>query len=107
MYVDNYEFKDWMQKLLDKLDEVGKDVKSLQTNPQVMPNDKLLDNQDLCLLFKVSIRTLQRLRSKNELPYMLISGKVYYRASDVRKFIKERFNAVMLRNFEKQFGEKK
>ena len=38
---------------------------------------------------------------------MLISGKVYYRASDVRAFIKERFNAVMLRNFEKQFGEKK
>lgn len=107
MYVDNYEFKDWMQKLLDKLEEVGKDVKSLQTNPEVMPGDKLLDNQDLCLLFKVSIRTLQRLRSKNELPYMLISGKVYYRASDVRKFIKERFNAVMLRNFEKQFGEKK
>ena len=107
MYVDNYEFKDWMLKLLDKLEEVGKDVKSLQTNPEVMPNDKLLDNQDLSLLFKVSIRTLQRLRSKNKLPYMLISGKVYYRASDVRAFIKERFNAVMLRNFEKQFGEKK
>jgi len=49
MYVDNYEFKDWMQKLLDKLEGVGKDVKSLQTNPEVMPNDKLLDNQDLCL----------------------------------------------------------
>ena len=48
MYVDNYEFKDWMQKLLDKLEGVGKDVKSLQTNPEVMPNDKLLDNQDLC-----------------------------------------------------------
>lgn len=43
MYVDNYEFKDWMQKLLDKLEEVGKDVKSLQTNPEVMPGDKLLD----------------------------------------------------------------
>lgn len=40
MYVDNYEFKDWMQKLLDKLDEVGKDIKSLQTNPEVMPGDK-------------------------------------------------------------------
>ena len=24
MYVDNYEFKDWMQKLLDKLEGVGK-----------------------------------------------------------------------------------
>nr|WP_250713566.1 helix-turn-helix domain-containing protein [Bacteroides fragilis] len=90
MYVDNYEFKDWMQKLLDKLEEVGKDVKSLQTNPEVMPNDKLLDNQDLCLLFKVSTRTLQRLRSKKLLPFMMISGKAYYRASDVREFIKVR-----------------
>ena len=85
-----------MQKLLDKLDEVGKDVKSLQTNPQVMPNDKLLDNQDLCLLFKVSTRTLQRLRSKKLLPFMMISGKAYYRASDVREFIKERFDLASL-----------
>ena len=45
--------------------------------------------------------------SINELHYMLISGKVYYRASDVRQFIKERFNTTTLRNFEKQFGEKK
>ena len=87
MYVDNYEFKDWMQKLLDKLEEVGKDVKSLQTNPEVMPNDKLLDNQDLCLLFKVSTRTLQRLRSKKLLP-----------------FIKERFDVGTLRKFEKEHG---
>ena len=104
MYVDNYEFKDWMQKLLEKLEEVGKDVKSLQTNPQVMPNDKLLDNQDLCLLFKVSTRTLQRLRSKKLLPFMMISGKAYYRASDVREFIKERFDVGTLRKFEKEHG---
>ena len=108
MYIENYDFKEWMQKLFDKLDELCKDVRILRNADKVLSeDDNLLDNQDLCLLFKVSIRTLQRLRSKNELPYMLISGKVYYRASDVRKFIKERFNAVMLRNFEKQFGEKK
>ncbi len=91
MYVDNYKFKDWMQKLLDKLEKADKDVKSLQTNPEVMPGDKLLDNQDLCLLFKVSTRTLQRLRSKKLLPLMMISGKAYYRTSDVREFINERF----------------
>ena len=108
MYIENYDFKEWMQKLFDKLDELCKDVRILCNADKVLPeDDNLLDNQDLSLLFKVSIRTLQRLRSKNELPYMLISGKVYYRASDVRAFIKERFNAVMLRNFEKQFGEKK
>lgn len=107
MYVDDYEFKDWMQKLLDKLYEVGKDVKSLQTNPEVMPGDKLLDNQDLCLLFKVSIKTLQRYRAMGVLPYFTISGKVYYRASDVRKFIKERFNVITLRKFEKEHSKDK
>lgn len=108
MYIENYDFKEWMQKLFDKLDELCKDVRALRNADKVLPeDDNLLDNQDLSLLFKVSIRTLQRLRSKNKLPYMLISGKVYYRASDVRAFIKEWFNAVMLRNFEKQFGEKK
>lgn len=106
MYIENYDFKEWMQKLFDKLDELCKDVRILRNADKVLSeDDNLLDNQDLCLLFKVSIRTLQRLRSKNELPYMLISGKVYYRASDVRKFIKERFNAVMLRNFENSLGK--
>ena len=108
MYIENYDFKEWMQKLFDKLDELCKDVRVLRNADKVLPeDDNLLDNQDLCLLFKVNIRTLQRLRSRNELPYMLISGKVYYRASDVRQFIKERFNTTTLRNFEKQFGEKK
>ena len=108
MYIENYDFKEWMQKLFEKLDELCKDVRALRNADKVLPeDDNLLDNQDLCLLFKVNIRTLQRLRSRNELPYMLISGKVYYRASDVRQFIKERFNTTTLRNFEKQFGEKK
>ena len=107
MYVDNYEFKDWMQKLLDKLEEVGKKVKSLQTNPEVMPGDQLLDNQDLCLLFKVSTRTLQRLRSKKMLSFMMISEKTYYPTSDVREFIKERFDVGTLRKFEKEHGTDK
>jgi len=107
MYIDKSEFAEWMEKLLRKLDEVGKDVKSLQTNPEVMPNDKLLDNQDLCLLFKVSTRTLQRLRSKKLLLFMMISGKAYYRASDVRDFIKERFDVGTFHKFEKEYGTDK
>ena len=59
------------------------------------------------LLFKVSTRTLQRLRSKKLLPFMMISGKAYYRASDVREFIKERFDVGTLRKFEKEHGANK
>lgn len=108
MYVENNEFSEWMQKLFTKLEELCKDVRVLRSADKVLPeDDNLLDNQDLCLLFKVSIKTLQRYRAMGVLPYFTISGKVYYRATDVREFIKERFNAITLRKFEKEHGAKK
>ena len=98
MYIENNEFGEWMQKLYAKLEELCKDVRVLRNADRVLPeDDNLLDNQDLCLLFKVSIKTLQRYRAIGALPYFTISGKVYYKASDVREFIKERFSVTTLR----------
>ena len=108
MYIDNDDFSVWMQKLYAKLEELCKDVRVLRNADRVLPeDDNLLDNQDLCLLFKVSIKTLQRYRAIGALPYFTISGKVYYKASDVREFIKERFSATTLRQFEKEHSTKK
>lgn len=108
MYIENDDFSVWMQKLYAKLEELCKDVRVLRNADRVLPeDDNLLDNQNLCLLFKVSIKTLQRYRAIGVLPYFILSGKVYYRASDVRAFIKERFNAVTLRKFEKEHCAKK
>lgn len=59
IYIENYDFKEWMQKLFDKLDEFYKDVRALYTADKVLPeDDSSLDNQDLCLLSEVSIKTL-------------------------------------------------
>ena len=79
MYIENDDFSVWMQKLYAKLEELCKDVRVLRNADRVLPeDDNLLDNQDLCLLFKVSIKTLQRYRAIGALPYFTISGKVYY-----------------------------
>ena len=57
MYIDNDDFSVWMQKLYAKLEELCKDVRVLRNADKVLPeDDNLLDNQDLCLLFKVSIK---------------------------------------------------
>ena len=70
MYIENDEFGEWMQKLYAKLEELCKDVRVLRNADRVLPeDDNLLDNQDLCLLFKVSIKTLQRYRAIGALPY--------------------------------------
>ena len=82
MYIDNENFEKWMERLSKKLTEIGQDLKSLINTDTIFDeNDKILDNQDLAFLLKVSFRTLQRYRASGKLPYFMISHKTYYRAS--------------------------
>jgi predicted site-specific integrase-resolvase len=69
---------------MDKPDE--------QANVQTIDGERLYDNQDLCLLFNICRRTLQRYRTQGWLPYKRIDQKAYYTESDVKKFIEERAN---------------
>ena len=65
MYIDNENFDKWMEQLSKKLSEIGQDLKSLINTDNVLDeNDKILDNQDLAFLLKVSFRTLQTLSGK-------------------------------------------
>lgn len=90
MYIDNENFEKWMATLSKKLTEIGQDLKSLINTDTVLDeNEKLLDNQDLAFLLKASFRTLQRYRAKGKLPYFTIGRKTYYRASDIRAFVRE------------------
>ena len=103
MYVDNENFDKWMERLSKKLTEVGQDLKSLINTDKVMgENDKLLDNQDLAFLLKVSFRTLQRYRASGKLPYFMISHKTYYRAADIRVFIQENADSKTYERFKKE-----
>jgi len=90
MYINNEDFEKWMEKLSKKLNEIGADLKSLINTKEVFDEDeKLLDNQDLAFLLKVSKRTLQRYRSEGKLPYFMIAHKTYYRTVDVREFVRK------------------
>ena len=56
MYIENYDFKEWMQKLFDKLDELCKDVRILRNADKVLSeDDNLLDNQDFLFSHKTQI----------------------------------------------------
>jgi hypothetical protein len=50
--------------------------------------EKWLTSEDVCGLLCISKRTLQNIRSSGSIPYSLIGHKVYYKASDVEKYIK-------------------
>ena len=48
---------------------------------------KWLDNQDVCQILNVSLRTLQTYRSNRTLPCKKIGYKMYYKPEDVQKLI--------------------
>ena len=102
MYIDNENLDKWMEKLSKKLSEIGQDLRSLvNTNNVLDENEKLLDNQDLAFLLKVSYRTLQRYRTNGKLPYFMIGHKTYYRSSDIRAFVQEKADYQTYKRFEK------
>ncbi|PXV60111.1 helix-turn-helix protein [Dysgonomonas alginatilytica] len=98
MYIGEDKFNNWMQRLTSKLDELGRDLKTLVNTHNILDdNEKILDNQDLAFLLKVSYRSLQRYRDKGILPFFKVEGRVYYRATDIRVFVKHYSSSATVR----------
>ncbi len=93
MYIDQKYFDSWMQRLLTQVELLQRKVDRLGNQDNVINDEVLLDNQDLCLLLKISKRTLQRFRSSGKLPYKRIGKKTYYIESDVHRFIQKGFKS--------------
>ena len=92
MNIDRMEFLAWMERLMGRLDMLGDNIDELQKKRNSIDGEELLDNQDLLQMLKISNRSLQRYRSIGKLPYYTISGKLYYKLSDVHQFIRDSFN---------------
>ena len=60
MYIDKDDFIAWMERIMDRFDMQDKKIDKVIKGRNCLDGEELLDNQDLCLVFKVSIKTLQR-----------------------------------------------
>lgn len=89
MNIDRTEFIAWMERIMQRFDLLGENIRKQQSAKTEIDGDELLDNQDVMQLLKVSTRSLQRYRSSGRLAYYTISGKLYYKLSDVHQFIRE------------------
>ena len=89
MNIDRMEFTAWMERLLQCFDLLGENIRKQKDSRGSIDGEELLDNQDVMQLLKVSSRSLQRYRSAGRLPYYTISGKLYYKLTDVHQFLRE------------------
>ena len=93
MNIDRMEFIAWMERIMDRFDILNENLNDIQKKRNNIDGEELLDNQDLLQMLKISNRSLQRYRSMGKLPYYTISGKIYYKLTDVHQFIRDSFNA--------------
>ena len=93
MNVDRMEFMAWMERIMERFDIVMESISTTVNQRTNIDGEELLDNQDILQMLKISARSLQRYRSIGKLPYYTISGKIYYKLSDVRQFVRESFSA--------------
>ncbi|ATL48971.1 DNA-binding protein [Chitinophaga caeni] len=97
MNIDRVEFLAWMERINTRFDLVCEKINEFHYKRSTIDGDELLDNQDILLMLKISYRSLQRYRSSGKLPYYSISGKLYYKLSDVHQFIRENFKGRIVK----------
>jgi hypothetical protein len=92
MEIDKLEFLHWMKRIMERFDILSDQFRSSDKGLTGIDGEELLDNQDVLQKLKISPRSLQRYRSSGKLPYFTISGKLYYKLSDVQQFIRDSFS---------------
>lgn len=93
MNIERTEFIAWMERILERFDLLKEQMIKNQSRFIEVDGEQLLDNQDVLQLLKISSRSLQRYRTDKKLPYYTISGKLYYKLSDVHQLIRECLNS--------------
>lgn len=92
MEIDKMEFAFWMKRIMERFDVLSDQLKLNSKQLSSIDGEQLLDNQDVLQKLKISRRSLQRYRSSGQLPYSTISGKLYYKLSDVNNLIRGSFS---------------
>lgn len=75
-----------------KLEDISVQLQNI--NKENPFSERWLDNQEVCLILKISKRTLQNYRDNGILPFSQIGNKIYYKASDIENHLEKNYIKV-------------
>jgi len=92
MNIERVEFLTWMERIMKRFDILAGDLENREKKRLSIDGEELLDNQDVLQMLKITYRCLQRYRTIGKIKYFTISGKVFYKSSDVHQFIRDSYH---------------
>jgi len=81
-----------MDRIMKRFDILAGDLEIRDKKRLSIDGDELLDNQDVLQMLKITYRCLQRYRTIGRIKFFTISGKIYYKSSDVQQFIRDSYH---------------
>jgi len=83
---------DDMQVVLSAISGVSKRIKEVgQTHKPLFGGEHFLTGKEVCDRLYISPRTLQDYRDRGIIPYTQFAGKILYKASDLKKMLKDNY----------------
>jgi len=81
--------KETFDSLVGQIESLGGKIDSLCARQADKSPGHWLDNQDVCLMLNISLRTLQTYRDTGRIGFSQINHKIYYKEEDVEKILRE------------------
>ena len=82
--------KEQFDQLIAKIDDINERLQN--TNPK--RTETYLNNNQFMEMLDVSLRTAQTWRDEGKITFSQVGNKIYYKLSDVEKFIQDYRNAA-------------
>ncbi|MCB2218989.1 MAG: helix-turn-helix domain-containing protein [Bacteroidetes bacterium] len=83
------------QEIINKIDSLNSKIDSLHKGNNHKLSEKWLTNDEVAHLLNVSKRTLQNYRDTGILPFAQHKSKIYYRASDIEKYLEKNMKPTL------------
>jgi len=74
--------------MMARFESFSEKVQTLCSRYSEIGMSKWYDNQEVCMILRISPRTLQTLRDNGTLPFTQIGRKIYYKPVDVQNAVK-------------------
>lgn len=80
------------KRVMEKLETIFQVVSSFQKleaerQQEQKENEKPYTSSEVSKILRISTKTLQRLRARNEISFTYIGGKVAFRSSDIKEYL--------------------
>ena len=85
---------DAFEQIMDKLVSLEERFVDLENRAEIKLSERWLNSEEVAELLSVSMRTLQEIRGRAELPFSQVGKKMYYKATDVESYLERNYQSL-------------